>query len=71
MPEVYHMEKQILLDKTLSVTWERHTGFKVVGGRIKVFIDLPCFVKSKGLSGIKVRESSPLEGHLPLLKYTV
>lgn len=36
---------------------------------MKVFINLPCFLKSKGLSGIK--ESSPLAGHLPLLKYTV
>lgn len=71
MPEVHHMKKQILLDKTVSVTWERHTGFQVVGGRIKVFINLPCFFKSKGLSGIKVRESTPLGGHLPLLKYTV
>lgn len=71
MPEVNHMEKQILLDKTVSVTWERHTGFQVVGGRIKAFINLLCFFKSKRLSGIKVREPSPLGGHLPLLKYTV
>lgn len=71
MLKVYHMEKQILLGKTVSVTWERHTGFQVVGGRIKVFINLPLFFKSKGLSGIKVRESSPLGGHLPLLKYIV
>lgn len=71
MPEVNHMEKQILLDNTVSVTWERHTGFQVVGGRIKAFINLLCFFKSKRLSGIKVREPSPLGGHLPLLKYTV
>lgn len=71
MLKVYHMEKQILSAKTVSVTLERHTGFQAVGGRIKVFSNLPRFFKSKGLSGIKVRESSPLGGHLPLLKYTV
>lgn len=71
MLKVYHMEKQILLVKTVSVTWERHTGFQVVGRKIIVCINFPCFFKSKGLSGIKVRESSSLGGHVPLLKDTV
>lgn len=54
------MEKQILLDKPVRVTWERQTSLWWVGGRIKAFTNLSCFCKSKWPRGIKVRGVFPL-----------
>lgn len=61
MLEVYYMEKQILLDKPVRVTWERQTSLRGVGGGVKAFINISCFFKSKRLNGIKVREFPPWE----------
>lgn len=68
MLEVYHMETQILLDKPVRVTWERQTNLGGLEVELRLSLTFPVFSKSKELSGIKARESSPLGGHLPLTK---